>query len=211
MIFTDYLTKYAFWGHCDIDVIFGQIRQFISEKMLNYYDVITSFPKEIEVRPLAGHFTIYRNNQICNHLYSRNPMYKEIFQLERYTGYDEGKMAWTVTRAVEAGQIKALWPERSVLRIAESTNKLETNRFFWKEGRLYDRGEEIMYVHFMKWKGWLQKCYFGYKDNPKSFYISYSHIGPKFSLPPLRVLAGRLKRALLISGSKAATVNRFTK
>ena len=55
-IFADYLGKYDFWAHCDLDMIFGNIREFISDDVLNLYDKI--YPN--------GHLSVYRNTQEVN-------------------------------------------------------------------------------------------------------------------------------------------------
>ena len=39
-IFQDYIKGYDFWGHCDMDMIFGDIRHFITDEILSKYDRI---------------------------------------------------------------------------------------------------------------------------------------------------------------------------
>ena len=58
-LFDDYLTEYDFWGHCDVDLIFGNIRKFIDDKILNQYDRILS----------RGHLSLYRNCKEINELF----------------------------------------------------------------------------------------------------------------------------------------------
>ena len=41
-IFAEYLNEYDFWGNADIDLIYGNIRRFLTEELLSEYDVITS-------------------------------------------------------------------------------------------------------------------------------------------------------------------------
>lgn len=53
LIFEEYLTNYDFWGYCDIDVIFGNLRKFLDEDYLCNYDKIYR----------AGHFTLYKNDE----------------------------------------------------------------------------------------------------------------------------------------------------
>lgn len=42
-IFNEYLSKFNFWGHCDLDVIFGNLRKFLPEKILMNYDKIGKY------------------------------------------------------------------------------------------------------------------------------------------------------------------------
>ena len=41
-IFEDYLQGYAFWGYCDNDLIFGDIRKFVTGDILDKYDIIST-------------------------------------------------------------------------------------------------------------------------------------------------------------------------
>lgn len=52
LIFEEYLKDYDYWGYCDIDTIFGNLRKFLDEDIIKQYDKIYS----------AGHFTIYKND-----------------------------------------------------------------------------------------------------------------------------------------------------
>lgn len=37
-MFQEYIKDYDFWGHCDADLIFGDIRKFVTDDILNKYD-----------------------------------------------------------------------------------------------------------------------------------------------------------------------------
>ena len=58
-IFSDYLKDYDFWGYCDIDLIWGDIRKFYTPGLLAKYDKIGN----------QGHATIYRNEPDVNSRY----------------------------------------------------------------------------------------------------------------------------------------------
>lgn len=55
-IFADYLTGYDFWGYCDFDMIFGDLREFFTEERLEKFD---------KILPL-GHLSIYKNTPEVN-------------------------------------------------------------------------------------------------------------------------------------------------
>lgn len=67
-VFSDYLVGYDFWGYCDCDVIFGDIRRFISDNILENYEKIGTL----------GHFTLLANNDKMNHIY-KDMIYYEKF------------------------------------------------------------------------------------------------------------------------------------
>lgn len=57
--YADFLKNYEFWGYCDIDLVFGRIRHFLTDEILDNYDRIYEF----------GHLSIFRNNVMMNYLY----------------------------------------------------------------------------------------------------------------------------------------------
>lgn len=62
-IFSDYLKGYDYWGHCDVDLIWGGIRKFITDDILMKYKRIFS----------RGHCSIYQNLPEVNSLYRTLP------------------------------------------------------------------------------------------------------------------------------------------
>ena len=65
-LFADYLGGFDFWGHCDLDVMWGSLRTFLTPQCLNDFDVISGDPGR-----LCGPFTTYRNEPLINSLYRR--------------------------------------------------------------------------------------------------------------------------------------------
>lgn len=58
-IFADELKNYDFWGYCDIDLVWGDIRHFINDNILDKYDRIG----------YQGHCQLYRNSPEINRRY----------------------------------------------------------------------------------------------------------------------------------------------
>jgi hypothetical protein len=83
-VFGDYIKEYNFWGYCDIDIIFGQISKFISNKSFAEYDIISTYSGF-----LSGPFCLYRNEIKVNRLYKNTPFFKKIFSDEKMLGFDE--------------------------------------------------------------------------------------------------------------------------
>lgn len=57
--FTEELQNYDFWGFCDIDLIWGDIRKFITDEILEKYDRVLTH----------GHCSLFRNTQEVNKAY----------------------------------------------------------------------------------------------------------------------------------------------
>ena len=72
-IFSDELKDYDYWGHCDMDMIFGDIRKFITDEILERYDKVG----------FQGHSVLYRNTTEVNKRYRMSvegaPNYKDVF------------------------------------------------------------------------------------------------------------------------------------
>ena len=74
-IFQEYIRDYDYWGYCDIDVIWGDIRKFLTDKILDAgYDKIFD----------RGHCTLYRNTKENNQTYRQYvkdiPYYKDVMK-----------------------------------------------------------------------------------------------------------------------------------
>lgn len=85
-IFEDYTSQYDFWGYCDCDLIFGNIRYFLTEEILSNYDCILGW----------GHFHIQRTiNPKFEDVWKtarslwKDINWKEVFQSQRNEWFDE--------------------------------------------------------------------------------------------------------------------------
>lgn len=58
-LFYDYVRDYDFWGFCDCDLIFGNLRNLITEYILSSFDKIS----------WRGHLTLFRNCDEVNEVY----------------------------------------------------------------------------------------------------------------------------------------------
>lgn len=91
-IFENEINGYDFWGHCDVDLIFGDIRKFLKNSVFQKYDKILT----------CGHLSIFRNNYDTNRWFMTLPpidskySYDKIFQYSENLAFDEfgGKESW---------------------------------------------------------------------------------------------------------------------
>lgn len=161
-IFNEYLKDYDFWGFGDIDMVYGQIRDFITDEVLDKYDVISGW----------GHLTLYRNNEYCNTFYKTKKegflYYKDVFQQAKNIFFDEylhkglsdlwmelhPDKIWNSflfddisIPSINFNFVSVFHPEYSENLIFEYVNK---NLY-----RIYTKGNEIiqeptLYAHFQK-------------------------------------------------------------
>jgi hypothetical protein len=58
-IFSEEISGFDFWGYCDMDVIFGDIRRFLTSDILHTYRKIL----------IHGHLSLFRNCEDANHYF----------------------------------------------------------------------------------------------------------------------------------------------
>ena len=85
-IFRNYIEGYDYWGYCDVDVIFGDLRKFLPDNKLEKYDKIGHL----------GHMSIYRNCDEINYMFAKDIneiyRYKEVFTSNLNYMFDEWNM-----------------------------------------------------------------------------------------------------------------------
>ena len=91
-IFEEYIRGYDFWGHCDCDVIFGNIRKFITNELLDKYDKLFCL----------GHCTLYKNTEEINKVfmkeYKGEKLYKKAYTSNDSFAFDEEYLPDNVNR-----------------------------------------------------------------------------------------------------------------
>lgn len=159
-IFEDYLKEYHFWGFCDVDLIFGNIRKFITEDILEKYDKIN----------FRGHFSLFRNNKILKDLFKEENQflnYKDAFKTNYACHFDEHKGWLEVYREKEISyycvysyaDISCGKYRFCLVQDEENFYNTENKQIYlWDKGKLeryyLNEGEvvsdEWMYIHLQK-------------------------------------------------------------
>ena len=180
ILFEDYLKGFDFWGHCDVDIIWGDIRKYTTEAILDRHDIFSTRKGR-----MSGHFSLFRNTLSINPLFRQSSEFADVIEQVECLGFDEEGMTRLIEQLAETGSIRVYWPkflQNYADPKTDTPSRLPqyTNKYFWEKGRLFDcTGEspaEILYLHFMTWKKTLSGCEFSYAADPEKFYISYSQI-----------------------------------
>lgn len=161
-IFYEKIKEYDFWGYCDIDMFWGDVRSFMNEERLNNYDRIG----------YLGHSTIYKNNPEINTLYRSlldgENICKKIFQTagnancffdELYIGQIFDKYGMRTCKDLIFADLMP-WSPKFMLSYSKDRDMAKKrNRIFtWENGHLYSHSvidghvekDEFMYIHFLK-------------------------------------------------------------
>lgn len=83
LLFEEYLTGYNYWGHCDCDLIFGDLGRLLMPVLDQGYDKVFA----------AGHLTLYRNTPENNRRFMKSlhgrEIYREAFTTPSIYVFDE--------------------------------------------------------------------------------------------------------------------------
>jgi hypothetical protein len=183
-LFPEIIKGYNFWGQSDLDVIYGDIREFITDEMLQHFDYIS-----IRHDYTTGCFALYRNNKKMNTFFMRSKDYQLVFSNPQHYCFDECNFAWD---ALSAG--KSIFDLETdiesfthLIKAAEKSGKIKAHfDFILMEGKtgkiVFDKGriiykkkfEAILYHLF-----WLKKIYNTKtipQKIPDTYYISPTRI-----------------------------------
>lgn len=183
-IFSKLIEGYDFWGHSDLDIIYGNIRTFLNKEMLHTYDFIS-----LRHDYTTGCFCLYRNNEKMNTYFMRSKDYRMILSNTKHYCFDECSFLWD---ELQSGKSILELPSETesfthLMKAAELSDEIKVHFDFilmeGKTGRIvFDNGkiiykkqfEAILYHLF-----WLKKVYSPQKvptKIPKTYYISPTRI-----------------------------------
>lgn len=159
-LFPELIKDFDFWGFCDPDLIWGDIRKFVTNEVLNEFDKVY----------FLGHLTIYRNNQYMNTLYrsySSNDLPKDVldyelaFSTKHVKQFSElaGTSAWYPYVGVKTYS-KIDFADVDYRKFNFESTYLdleEVERYYWDNGKTFRQfkngnTEEVIYVHLQKRK-----------------------------------------------------------
>lgn len=162
VIFADILKQYDYWGHCDIDLIFGDLQYFFDLYDLYSYDKFG----------VLGHLALYRNNDKINNSFRvpfENLDYRKVFTTERNCFFDElsginrihkhvNCKLFSKRIFVDIATVYKRYRIIDVYNLDEKPRNYPVQTFSWENGKTYhvyeENGEihkkEYLYVHFQK-------------------------------------------------------------
>lgn len=91
LLFYNYLKDYEYWGHCDLDIIWGDLEKFVLPLLSQDYDRLFKF----------GHLSIYKNNEEINNLFKlpySGLNFRDVFSTKISCGFDEEKCTWRLAK-----------------------------------------------------------------------------------------------------------------
>lgn len=201
-LFPDLVQGYDFWGHCDLDVVFGDIRAFFTDAVMDRYDKIQE----------RGHLSIYRNDERTNALFMEQCEnvvdYRKVYADSSIYCYDEFRGIYRICKRkgisyTDIDTLVAIRPNKGYFEEALTGRKRIVP--YWERGKTYmaylERGEvrvqEVIYVHFRRRR--MEAPAFD-PDTVDAFYMVPNTFIPKEPGAPGKKEIRRLRRGRPIYG-----------
>jgi hypothetical protein len=157
VIMEEYLKGYDYWANCDMDMLFGDLRNFFNQYELKKYDRFLHL----------GHLSLYRNTSACNQYYklsgSKCGSWEKVVSTQKNCLFDE----WSGVYGIFHENNLPMFEERifadismlySRFRLALDDINYDKQVFYWENGHVYrsywldeeEHRDEFIYIHFKK-------------------------------------------------------------
>ncbi len=168
-----YIKGYDYWGWGDLDVVYGDIRHFITEEVLTHYKMISGW----------GHFTLYHNDEDTNTYFMKSIEgyldYKDVFTQRNSMYFDEYHYKgfgdkWRDCRPEDCW---LNWQFDNVSKPKQSYHFCSLTRG-WKQVIFEHDGNKLYMIRFNK--GNIERkeslyAHFQHREFMKDFVTDYSH------------------------------------
>lgn len=156
-IFEDYLRGYDYWGHCDMDMIFGDLQFFLDKYHLENYERFL----------YLGHLSFYHNTEESNKNYRLDGSlcgdWKQVVTSPQNYAFDESSGIYSIYKkhhiAIFDKRIFAdIGTIHSRFCLALQDKNYKNQVFYWENGHVYRayyenhvmQKDEFIYIHFQK-------------------------------------------------------------
>jgi hypothetical protein len=145
-IFEDYIEGYDLFGFGDLDVVYGNLRIFLTDEVLSH-SIVSFHPQHI-----SGHFSLFANSEENRNLHLKIEGWREKFSQPQSLNLDESGISPDATSSL-------LFESYSTPMVPhipwKSGGHIYPTEWYWREGTLTNDldNEEFLYFHFMVWKG----------------------------------------------------------
>ena len=157
LVFEDYIRGYDYWGHCDFDLIWGDIRYFVDKYNIKKYD---------KFLPL-GHLSLYRNTKEVNERYKLDGSlcgdYKEVFSTSEGHAFDETDGIYSIYKKhgfsmFENRIFAEIKTFHKRFRLKSVDRNYRHQVFYFQDGKVLRgysekgtiKSEEFIYIHFRR-------------------------------------------------------------
>lgn len=162
VIFSDFVGHYDYWGHCDLDLMFGDLQAFFDRYHLYDYDRFLAL----------GHLSLYRNTAEVNSRYRCDGSwkdYKTVFSSPEIFVFDElpgmtalyqknGFSIFVGNLFADIGTVHHRFVRGETYPLDKPVENASRQTFYWENGKTFRAAvtesgivtEEFLYIHFQK-------------------------------------------------------------
>ncbi len=168
-LFSEELACVDYWGHCDLDVVWGDLQGALDAPLQAGADVIS-----LRRHRLAGHMTLFRNRADVNDLFSQGHAFSRSCITTEVTMFDEVGMSALVAARAAKGELQVNWPSFVLEDEFRRVLRHQRTGWIWNRGHLTDprNGREVAYLHFTDWQGTMLRCDVTQPDRVASFEVT---------------------------------------
>lgn len=160
-LFSELIKGYKFWGYGDIDMMYGNLRNFLTSELLDNHDIFSFRPEY-----LTGSFTVLRNAKKMNTLFMQSKDYKTVLSQDEYFNFDECNFIFSplqdeipidqISCQIESfTHVVRKKEKEKYLRAYFDFNLVEgsAGKVKWNDGKIiYMNQFEAILYHFLKFK-----------------------------------------------------------
>lgn len=157
VLLEEYIKQYDYWGHCDFDLVWGDIAKFVRQYDIRNYD---------KFLPL-GHLALYRNSETVNNYYklpgSKCGDYNVVLASDDNFAFDETGGIYSIYEYNKLPMFtKRIFAEIKMFHKRFRLKKCDRNYkhqvFYYEDGnvyRAYEKNgkiqvEDYIYIHFRR-------------------------------------------------------------
>jgi hypothetical protein len=147
LLYADELGDYNYWGHTDLDVIYGRVGHYLPDELLIGYDIFSNHDTYV-----SGPWSLYRNVPLVNELF---------WQIDDWEGYLENPVTTGWVETAFSRYVDERHKAGVIVRRYESWQTQNLNNFssvHWEGERLMEGGDEVMMAHFRRTKVYPERC-----------------------------------------------------
>jgi hypothetical protein len=163
-IHQEYIKGYDYFGFGDVDVIYGNLRAFYTDEVLQYNTLSTHLDR------VSGHLFLIKNNEQWINSFRKIPNWQQFMSQPSNVGIDEGAFSKVlrgskripdalhkISGILDPYKRNHLFQERFSTILAGRPwldgSYNYPDKWFWHQGTLIVNScKEMMYLHFMNWK-----------------------------------------------------------
>lgn len=154
LLYEDEIKDFDFWGHCDFDVVFGDVDHFLPDSWLSQLDIYSGHDEYV-----CGCFSLYKNRDEVNRLFTNAPNWQKYMIYPDPNGWVEKEFSQLIEhhRAYNGDlniRYEFTFRQGNPWVKGKPILKKENLRLFQTELSMNGVWHEIMFFHFRHSKQW---------------------------------------------------------